>query len=191
MNDTCSVSNKSTSVVAYTIPDMNLTRQFAAHETKKNISVRELEQLTQQPGGEVLLYNYLMVHDPEIISYLINGEVAPEYWLKEADIPNWMNNCTLDEFKDALDYAPEGTKDLIKQNALSMPLQDFAKRQAIKEQLGFDVTKALELTAEDKDEKATTTKAAAGRRTESSITPPAPVTEKKVVATTKETKKEV
>ena len=34
--------------------------------------------------------------------------------LKEAQIPTWINSCSLDEFKDALDFAPEGIKELIK-----------------------------------------------------------------------------
>lgn len=187
MKDTCTVSNKSAGVVMYSIPDMNINRSYAAHETKKNISVKELEQLSQQPGGKDLLYHYLMVHDPEIINYLINGEAAPEYWLEEKDIPNWMQTCSLDEFKDALDYAPDGTKDLIKNFAVSLPLNDFSKREAIKAQLGFDVSKAIELTTDPKEEEEKKKAAAAaptGRRTTSSIS--VPTTDTKIVVPAKE-----
>jgi hypothetical protein len=84
-----------------------------------------------------------------VLRYLINGEEAPEYWLTESNIPSWMETCSLDEFKDALDFAPEGTKDLIKQYAVSLPLNDYSKRQAIKEQLGFDVSTAIENSGEE------------------------------------------
>lgn len=63
-----------------------------------------------------------MVDDKEILEYLINGRVEPEYWIKEEDINKWMSTCTLEEFQDALDFAPEGTKDLIKAHAVSLPL---------------------------------------------------------------------
>ena len=84
---------------------------------------------------------------------------APEYWLTEDNIPTWMNTCSLDEFKDGLDFAPEGVKELIKDHAINMPLNDMSKRDAIKTMLGFDVTKAIEIqrlaaeddTAEGKD----------------------------------------
>ena len=54
-----------------------------------------------------------------------------------------MESCSIDEFKDALDFAPNGTKDLIKQYAVSKPLNDYDKREAIKAQLGLDVSKAI------------------------------------------------
>lgn len=64
-----------------------------------------------------------------------------------------MDSCSIDEFKDALDFAPDGTKDLIKKYAVSKPLNDYDKREAIKAQLGFDVSKAIENMKPDEDEK--------------------------------------
>ena len=79
-----------------------------------------------------------------------------------------MESCSIDEFKDALDFAPNGTKDLIKQYAVSKPLNDYDKREAIKAQLGFDVSKAIENMKPDenekKSEKVISTPAATGRR---------------------------
>ncbi len=177
MRDTCTVTNKSTGRVVYKVPDMNIRREFRPRETKKNIPVKELESLVAQGYGQkVLLYNYLMIHEEDVIRYLINGEVAPEYWLTEDKIPEWMNSCTLDEFKDALDFAPRGTKDLIKKYAVELPLQDYSKRQAVKDILDFDVTKAIENfgTDEESSENAAPKNV---RRTTSSIQ--APITVKK------------
>ena len=143
MKDKCKVINKSAGRVVYTLKEDNIRREFYPHQSKE-ISVSELEKLVQKPGGLPLLYNYLLIDDPEVINYLINGEVAPEYWITEEKLPDWMKNCSLDEFKDALDFAPEGTKDLIKKYAVSLPLNDYSKRQAVKDQLGFDVTVAIE-----------------------------------------------
>lgn len=149
MKDKCTVINKSSGSVGYNIPELGVRRVFYAKEKKPNIAVSELEKLVQIPGGQELLYNYLMVDDKEIINYLVNGEVAPEYWLTEDKISTWLITSSLDEFKDALDFAPEGTKDLIKKYAVESELNDFSKRQAIKEQLGFDVTRAIENSKDD------------------------------------------
>lgn len=149
MKDKCTVYNKSAGHVVYKLPELGLRRQFYPREAKKDISVNELEKLAQTPGGRKLILNYLMVDDKEILEYLINGRVEPEYWIKEEDINKWMSTCTLEEFQDALDFAPEGTKDLIKAHAVSLPLNDMSKRDALKKQLGFDVNKALELTASE------------------------------------------
>lgn len=151
MKNSCSVANRSSGRVVYKIPEMNnLRREFYPHETKKNIPLEELEKLSQMPGGRNILYNYLMVEDKEIIRYLINKEIPIEYWFSEDKLPGWMKSCSLDEFKDALDFAPEGTKDLIKKFAVTMPLDDRSKCGAIKEQLGFDVERAIENSKEDK-----------------------------------------
>lgn len=148
MKDKCIVYNKSAGRAVYKLPELGVRRMFYPGEHKE-ISVSELEKLVQTPGGRKLIYNYLLIDDKEIIEYLINGKVEPEYWLKEKDIDSWMQSCSLDEFKDALDFAPDGTKDLIKAHAVSLPLNDISKRDAIEKQLGFNVTKALELTADE------------------------------------------
>ena len=152
MKDKCTVINKSSGRVVYRVPEMNVRREFYPQE-RKVIEVKELEQLVQRRGGLNTLYNYLMIEDPEVARHVINAEIAPEYWFTEANLPTWINTSSLDEFKDALDFAPRGTKDLIKSLAVSMPLNDYSKRNAIKEQLGFDVDAAIKNSAPDEDEK--------------------------------------
>lgn len=151
MKETCNVTNRSAGLVVYRIPELNIRRSFNRFETKKNIAVRELEMLTAQLGGPELIYNYLTIDDDEVYKYLINGEPQPEYYIKESELPKWMQECTLPEFQDALDFAPQGTKDLIKKIAVETRLNDYNKRKAILEQLGFDVTVAIEKEEEAKE----------------------------------------
>ena len=148
MDKMCKVTNRSAGRVIYNIPEDHIRREFYNKETKE-IALSELEKLAQQPGGRKLIYNYLSIQDADTIGHLVNRPIEPEYWLTEDKIPEWMNTCSLDEFKDALDFAPEGIKDLIKKYAVSLPLNDFAKRQALLEQLGFNVTKAIENSGEE------------------------------------------
>lgn len=161
MDKMCKVTNRSAGRVIYNIPEDHIRREFYNKETKE-IALSELEKLAQQPGGRKLIYNYLSIQDADTIGHLVNRPIEPEYWLTEDKIPEWMNTCSLDEFKDALDFAPEGIKDLIKKYAVSLPLNDFAKRQALFEQLGFNVTKAIENSGEE-GESAKTSKPAERR----------------------------
>lgn len=136
------VTNRSNGIVIYSVPDMHVSREFNRKETKK-IPYGELLALAQQPGGRELIYNYLFVQNAEALENVLNIKEQPEYWLKESDIPKWINTCSLNEFKDALDFAPEGIISLIKKYAVEVPLNAADKREALKEQLKFDVDRAI------------------------------------------------
>lgn len=156
MKSTCTLINKSSGRVVYNVkdPEISAHRVIYPSQSMPGVPVRELEKLVQSPGGMNLFYNYLMVDDEEVLNYLLHGaKPAPEYWLTEDKIPSWINTCSVDEFRDALDFAPEGTKDLIKKYSVSTPLRDYDKRQAMLEQLGFDVSAAIELSKPEKEEK--------------------------------------
>ena len=155
------VYNKSGGLVVYNTPSFG-RRQFYAGQHSK-VDVEELKELIQIPGGISLFMNFLYVEDSKILTDELEMHPEPEYYIKEEDLPNWMNTCSLDEFKDALDFAPIGTKDLIQKLAVSMPLNDYSKRQAIKEQLGLDVSAAIDAMAPDTEEEVKETKPT-GRR---------------------------
>lgn len=59
------VQNLTGGTVVYTIPEDNIRRVFAAHEVKK-ITPGELRKVFYQPGGEVLLQNFLSVKNKEL-----------------------------------------------------------------------------------------------------------------------------
>lgn len=145
-----SVTNRSNGMVLYEVPDLNIRRQFSRKETK-TVSYDEIAALAQQPGGRELIYHFLYVNDTDVLHKALNIQEQPEYWLTEDKIPTWINSCSLNEFKDALDFAPEGIVDLIKSYSTSVPLNDFDKRTALKEQTGFDVSKAIENSTEENE----------------------------------------
>lgn len=163
MKDIVTVVNKSASRVVYKLPELNIRRTLMPHEVRTDIKVKELEALSQQPGGKKMLMHYLQVQDKEVINYLLNVNPEPEYWINDKDLPNWIKTCSLAEFQDALDFAPQGTKDLIKQYAVDTELNDYSKREAIKTQLGFDVSAAIEMNKASKEGE-TTPQVSAGRR---------------------------
>lgn len=144
------VKNRSASLAVYSIPEINIRREFAPGETK-NITYGELEKLSYQPGGRAIMQNFLQIIDSEATGDLgINRE--PEYDLSEQQIVDLMNNGSLDAFLDCLDFAPVGVIDLIKKFAVSLPLNDINKRDALKKKTGFDVTVALANMQKEKED---------------------------------------
>lgn len=144
------VTNRSSSLVFYSIPEHNINRQFAAGETKQ-ISHDELLSLSYQAGGPALIRNYLQIADAEGIAEF-NGSVEPEYYLDANGVKNLILNGSLDEFLDCLDFAPDGVIDLIKKIAVDLPMSDVRKAEALKEKTGFDALKAIANDKADKEE---------------------------------------
>ena len=144
------VKNRSASLAVYSIPEINIRREFAPGETK-NITYGELEKLSYQPGGRAIMQNFLQIIDPEATGDLgINRE--PEYDLSEQQIVDLMTKGSLDAFLDCLDFAPVGVIDLIKKFSVSLPLNDINKRDALKKKTGFDVTVALANMQKEKED---------------------------------------
>lgn len=164
------VANRSASTVVYKIPEMNIRRTFAPGEVKR-LTFEELQKLSYQPGGRELMANFLQIRSEGIVKTL-NIPAQPEYYMDENQIVELLKTGSQAEFLDCLDYAPVGVVDLIKKYAVSLPLTDYDKRQALKAKTGFDVDEAIKNeTAEKAEEEGTTVTPAAaaevpgGRRT--------------------------
>ena len=83
-------------------------------------------------------------------------EVEPEYFYTEVEIKKLLNEGSLDQLKDALDYAPDGAIELIKKIAVETQLPDMRKRKIISEATGFNIDNAINvnnvLNSEDDSE---------------------------------------
>lgn len=141
-NKVIKVTNRSNAIVMYRVPELGVRREFSPNETKK-IPVEELQALTYRPGGIELLQNHLFLADEDVVKEM-PIKVEPEYYLDETGVINLLKAVdNMDEFLDALDFAPEGVIELIKKYAVELPVNDSRKRAAIKKKLGFDVDMAL------------------------------------------------
>ena len=116
-----------------------------------SISAEELEELTFQPGGTMLLSQFLQILDMEGIQ-AARIKTEPEYHMSEADVAKLITSGSLDAFLDALDFAPISVIDLIKKLSVSIPMVDIPKRKALKEKTGFDVEAALKHIEEEKED---------------------------------------
>jgi len=95
--------------------------------------------------------------------------------MSEQQVIELIRTGTYEAFLDCLDFAPVGVVDLIKQFAVSLPMEDYHKKEALKKKTGFDVDIAIRNQKSDKEEdssaevaenKSTSKRASAsGRRT--------------------------
>ena len=138
------VINKDKGTVGYSVPELGVNRSFYEDE-EKEIPFEELQKLSYLPGGEIILKEFLEITDEEAYRQLFFTDAEPEYHYTKADIKKLMEEGTLDQFLDCLDFAPSVVKENIKEMAVSLPLNDMAKRDAIREKLNFDVTRAIEI----------------------------------------------
>lgn len=151
-NKMCVVKNRSASIVTYRIPEEGIRREFTPGETKK-IRYSELEKLSYQSGGRALMANFLQITDEEITEEL-SIHTENEYYMSEEQIIELIKEGSIDAFLDCLDFAPVGVIDLIKKFAVSLPMNDSQKREALKNKTGFDVTVAIKNSEAEKVEEA-------------------------------------
>ena len=135
------VTNRSTSKVGYTLPEDKIRRMFAPGETKV-LPYWELEKLTFQPGGCNLIADYLLIENEEAINKL-GMPTEPEYYMTRNQVIELMQSGSIDAWIDCLNFAPKGVIDMIHDLSVSLPLNDVAKRQTLKEHTGFDVNAAI------------------------------------------------
>ena len=155
-NKEIKVRNRNNGSTGYQIPEMNVNRQFSPDETKI-LPYGEIAQLMHVAGGEYILRELLVIEDEEAAAELL-GSVEPEYKYTTQDIERLILSGSLDEFLDCLDFAPSSVIDQLKDLAVSLPITDINKAEAIKKKTGFDVLKAIEIKntkfdgEEDKEE---------------------------------------
>ena len=190
MNETVKVLNRFLGQTTYVIPELHIRRTFQ-RGAEQEVPFKELQYLKYQAGGEEMLRNILMIEDEEALEKLV-GDVEPEYHYTESDVENLLLNGSLEQLEDALDFAPLGVIELIKEKAVSLKLSDINKRDAIAKKTEFNVTNAinnveLEKKAEQEEVSDTTNKKEnlSGRRTQPMAKIDNKAPERRVPATSK------
>ena len=112
--------------------------------------MEEFRKLSYLPGGQAIIYDCLFIHNEEALKEL-NPDYEPEYFYTEADIRELLLKGTEAQFLDCLDFAPEGVIELLNQLAVKLEINDLAKRNAIMDKTGFNVTRAIEINHESKE----------------------------------------
>ena len=149
-NTKIKVRNRSAGSVGYRIPDMgNYHRKFNAGEIKE-LPFEEIQKLSYIPGGQYILQHYLVIDNIEARDEIL-GNVELEYNYTEEDIKKLLEVGSLDQLLDCLDFAPKGVIDVLKQIAVQIELNDVRKRNAIQSKTGFNISKAITVNQETKE----------------------------------------
>ena len=142
------VTNRSASRVFYSVPELGIkSRQYEPGETKR-IKYEELEGLSFIPGGMELIRDYLLIQDEEVRNDIM-GEVEPEYNMTEQQVRDLIVSGSMDEWLDALDFAPEGVIDLIKNLSVAIPLSDTNKMKAFLDKKGVNLERMIRARQEE------------------------------------------
>lgn len=159
------VTNRNNGVTGYTLSN-GFRRQFHIGQTR-SVDLEELKELSAIPGGEYILKNFLIINDQAALDYL-DIPTEPEYFYTEKEIKTLLENGSLDQLEDCLNFAPQGVIDLIKSISIQIELPDTRKRKMILEKTGFSVDNALLVNATlsqendtEKEEKPQSTRKAA------------------------------
>lgn len=151
------VRNLTNHRVGYKVEELNVRRIFQAGEIKK-IPVDEIRKLNYNPGGRNLLLGFLAVDNKDMRQELGIEEDAIEFDWTLKDIDDVLLNKPLDVLLDALDFGPDGIKEMLIDRSVDLEIPDAAKRKAIREKTGADVDNKILMKqlAAKADEKAKT-----------------------------------
>lgn len=154
------VQNLTASMVSYIVPETNNARHFAGQQLRKDITAGELRALYSTKGGKVLIEDYLGIKNRELATeFNISTDVFEhEYSWTQKEVDEVLQNGSLDALKDALEFGPEGIRQLIVDRAVELRIPDNNKLAAIQEFTNRDVQNMIKLDTElenPKTEKAT------------------------------------
>ena len=113
------VVSRSKGSVSYSIPTLRVARTWLKAGDSLDIPIDELLELRVIAGGAKLMDKYLIITDEEAYSIVYNEEeMIPEYQYGIDEVKYLLYEGTVEQLMDAIDYAPQGVLDLIKQLAV-------------------------------------------------------------------------
>lgn len=158
------VQNLADYTVVFVDDDTHRRFTFQPFE-KKKVAAEVLRRLNYSYGGSVLLKNFLSVKNSDLAREFGVDDDTIEYTWTEKDVDRLLGSGSIDELKDALEFGPEGIKDLIVDKAIKERLNDMQKREAIKEMTGKDINNMIALQEQlNADKQEDTSSAKKGRR---------------------------
>ena len=130
--------------VVYVIPELNRRVVFEPFQEKK-VPASELRALNYSTGGEVLLHNYLCVLNKDLRTEFNIPSDQVEYDWKIEDIHRVLEDLStpIEALEDALDFAPDGIRELIVDSAVKWKIPD-SNRRKVSRMTGVNVDKMIE-----------------------------------------------
>lgn len=144
------VQNLTGGTVSYIIPETNNVRHFNGQQLRKDITAGELRAVYASKGGKTLLENYLGIRNKELAAEfnILTDAFEHEYSWTQKEVDQILKTGSVDMLKDALEFGPEGIKQLIVDRAIELRIPDNNKLAAIQEFTGRDVSNMIKLDKE-------------------------------------------
>lgn len=135
--------------VVYKIPDQNRRIEFEPFQERK-ITAGELRALHYTSGGETLLHEFLCIKNDILREEFNIPKDQIEYDWELKDIQHILldesNDTLIASLQDALDFAPEGIRDMIIDYAVIWKIPDTNRRKIITQMTGIDINKQIEFS---------------------------------------------
>ena len=131
--------------VVYVIPELNRRVVFEPFQEKK-IPAGELRALNYTTGGEILIHNYISVKSNDLREeFNIPSDMVEYDWTIE-DIRRVLTNLEtpVEELEDALDFGPDGIRELLVDCAVKWKIPDANRRKIISKMTGVNIDKMIE-----------------------------------------------
>ena len=145
VEDTAQVIVKSFANHKVTLLDTDNNRRISfAPQEEKTFTAKQIRDLHWKKGNSYILRNYLCVKNEELAREIGVPDDMVEYWYTAKDINDLISKSgNLDEFKDALEFGPEGIRETLVDKSIETEVKDYDKREAVKELTGKDVDTAI------------------------------------------------
>ena len=131
--------------VVYVIPELNRRVVFEPFQEKK-IPAGELRALNYTTGGEILIHNYISVKSNDLREEFNIPKDMVEYDWTIEDVRRVLTDLEspIEELEDALDFGPDGIRELLVDCAVKWKIPDANRRKVISKMTGVNVDKMIE-----------------------------------------------
>lgn len=145
------VSSKYNGFLTVTMPNTGIRYIWNRINDSRELTLDQLKEMLNAPGGRSIIENKLIVHDPAAVEAL-ELDVEPEYYYSEKDIEALLTDGTVEQLDDALNFAPNGTKELIAETAVKIKLENRDKIALITKKTGKDINDQIKVEEESQKE---------------------------------------
>lgn len=131
--------------VVYVIPELNRRVVFEPFQEKK-VPAGELRALNYTTGGEILIHHYLSVKSNDLREEFNIAPDMVEYDWTIDDVRRVLTdlNSPIEALEDALDFGPDGIRELLVDCAVKWKIPDANRRKVISKMTGVNIDKMIE-----------------------------------------------
>lgn len=145
------VTSKYNGFLTIKMPNTGIKYIWNRINDSRELTLDQLKEILNAPGGRTIIENKLVIEDPEAVKAL-EMDVEPEYFYSEEDIKALLETGTIEQLEDALNFAPEGTKELIAETAVKIKIENRDKIALITEKTGRDINDQIKVEMESSKE---------------------------------------